>query len=360
MSIPPFGAAPTPDATTLVKGKVQLAGDLTGTAALPTIKSSVALSGNPTTTTQSAGDSSNKIATDAFVTGAINTAIAGVNPAVAVQAATTAASDTSGLTYNNGASGIGATLTGLPNTALTVDGYTFTALGQRLLVKNDTQSPSGAFDGVYYVTQLQTAILPLILTRTLDYDMPSDVNNTGAIPVTSGTVNGITSWVLTSQVTTIGTDPLTYTRFSINPSTLLTNGLTSAHIFVGNVSNVATDTAVTGDVSISNAGVVTLPTVNTNTGAWGSATQVATFTVNGKGLTTAAGNTAIQIAESQVTSLVSDLAGKQSAFDIALSLKSPTVNETITAGYSGYIANEYEIQLNKETEIALGATLEIG
>ncbi len=36
----------------------------------------------------------------------------------------------------------------------------------------------------------------------------------------NGTVNGTTSWVLTSQVTTVGTDPLTFTKFSINPTTI--------------------------------------------------------------------------------------------------------------------------------------------
>lgn len=34
--------------------------------------------------------------------------------------------------------------------------------------------------------------------------------------------------------------------------------LTSAHLFVGNSSGIATDTAITGDVTISNAGVTTL------------------------------------------------------------------------------------------------------
>lgn len=46
--------------------------------------------------------------------------------------------------------------------------------------------------------------------------------------------------------------------------------------------------------------------------------------------------------------------------DIPLSKKSPSVNQVITAGFSAYLANEYEIQLGKETEIGLGATLEIG
>ena len=176
---------------------------------------------NPVVGTQSQGDSSTKAASTAYVDVAIANAIAGVNPAVAVQAATTSASDTSSYTYNNGVSGIGATLTGPLNTALTVDGYTFTTLGQRLLVKNDTQSPSGAFNGVYYVTQVQALGLPLIFTRALDYDTPSDMNNTGSIPVVNGTVNGTTSWVLTSLIATVGTDPLTFTQFTRNPADYL-------------------------------------------------------------------------------------------------------------------------------------------
>jgi len=67
MALLPFGSPPTPDSTTTKKGKIKLAGDLTGTADLPTIKTSVALGGSPTTTTQTAGDSSTKIATTAYV-----------------------------------------------------------------------------------------------------------------------------------------------------------------------------------------------------------------------------------------------------------------------------------------------------
>lgn len=226
MPLLPYSSSPPSSSSGAVSSVSNSDGTLsispTTGSVVASIASSVALPGNPTTTTQSAGDSSTKIATDAFVTTAVANAIAGVNPAVAVQAATTSASNTSGLTYNNGVSGVGATFTGTTNTALTVDGYTFTTIGQRLLVKNDTQSPSGAFNGIYYVTQVQTIALPPILTRALDYDQPSDMNNTGAIPVVNGTVNASTSWLLTSSVTTVGTSPLTYTQFSINPTTLMT------------------------------------------------------------------------------------------------------------------------------------------
>jgi len=175
---------------------------------------------NPVVGTQSQGDSSTKGASTAYVDTAVANAVAGVNPAIAVQAATTTAANTSGLTYNNGVSGVGATFTGTNNTALTIDGFTFTAIGQRLLVKNDTQSPSGAFNGIYFVTQVQALALPPILTRALDYDTPSDMNNTGSIPVINGTVNGTTSWVLTSQVVTVGTTPLTFAQFTLNPSAI--------------------------------------------------------------------------------------------------------------------------------------------
>ncbi len=121
-----------------------------------------------------------------------------------------------------------------------------------MLVKNDTQNPSGAFNGVYYVTQVQTAILAPILTRALDYDQSSDINNTGSIPVVNGTANASTSWVETATVNTVGTDPLTFVKFSINPTTILTTtgsvtGATSqSQIFTNGItvsaSNIVTDT----------------------------------------------------------------------------------------------------------------------
>lgn len=72
-------------------------------------------------------------------------------------------------------------------------------------------------------------------------------------------------------------------------------------------------TALTGDGTASGPGsaALTLATVNVTTGSFGSATSTPNFVVNGKGLITAAASTSIQIAESQVTNLVSDLAGKQ-------------------------------------------------
>lgn len=69
----------TPDASDLVKGKIQLAGDLGGTASAPTVPAlaskaplaSPAFTGNPTAPTQTQGDNSTKVATTAYVDSAV-------------------------------------------------------------------------------------------------------------------------------------------------------------------------------------------------------------------------------------------------------------------------------------------------
>ena len=69
----------TPDATSSVKGKIKLAGDLSGTADSPTVVGlsskapleSPVLTGTPTAPTATAGDNSTQIATTAFVTSAV-------------------------------------------------------------------------------------------------------------------------------------------------------------------------------------------------------------------------------------------------------------------------------------------------
>lgn len=88
---------------------------------------------------------------------------------------------------------------------------------------------------------------------------------------------------------------------------------------------------LTSDVTGSGAGsfATTLATVNANVGSFGSATQVATFTVDGKGRTTAAGNTTIAIASTAITDFNSAARAQVEAELIA------GTNVTITPGSSG-------------------------
>lgn len=107
--------------------------------------------------------------------------------------------------------------------------------------------------------------------------------------------------------------------------------LTNTHILVGNGGNVATDVALSGDATLANTGAMTLATVNASAGIFGSATQVAQVTVNGKGLSTTVANVAIQIAEAQVTNLTTDLAAKQST---------TLTNTHILVGNGGNVATD--------------------
>lgn len=69
---------------------------------------------------------------------------------------------------------------------------------------------------------------------------------------------------------------------------------------------VYTSPSFDGSGNVTAAG--TLATVNTNTGSWGTATQVAQFTVNGKGLITAAANVTITPAVGSITGLGTGIA----------------------------------------------------
>jgi hypothetical protein len=95
----------------------------------------------------------------------------------------------------------------------------------------------------------------------LDYNTTASINSTGAIPVQSGTVNTTTSWLLTSTVTTIGTDALTYVQFSINPTTIVTNvtgasGITSSG---GQTPAISLTTISTNHALCNNSGGTTTP-----------------------------------------------------------------------------------------------------
>ena len=173
-------------------------------------------------------------------------------------------------TYNNGASGVGATITATSNGELTLDsGYPI--INSRVLIKNETGA-NDPYNGIYIVTATGSASSVFVLTRSTDFDNGSP---SGEIPgaftfVEHGTINADTGWVCTTNSpVTMGTTPIIFVQFSGAGSYTAGTGLTLNGT----------------EFSISNTAVTA--------GSYGGGDTVATFTVNQQGQLTAASNVAI-------------------------------------------------------------------
>jgi hypothetical protein len=232
---------------------------------------SVALTTGTITTAPSGG---NDIVNKTYVDGIS----AGLNFHQACRLATTTALPAN--TYNNGAFGVGATLTANANGALSVDG-TLTVAGNRILVKNEA---AGANNGVYTVTQVGTAGAPYILTRATDYNTAgTGVNQIDAgdfFLITAGTANTNTSWVQQTPLPiTVGITSIVFQQFGAPIAYSAGTGLTESPSYTFNIGN----TGVTANT-------------------YGSASSVPQVIVNAQGQITSASNVAIAIAASQITS----------------------------------------------------------
>jgi len=115
-------------------------------------------------------------------------------------------------TYNNGTSGVGATITADANGAISIDDVSPTT-GNRILVKNQTDTTE---NGIYTVTTVGDGSNPFVLTRAIDNDSSADMTGGVFCFVEEGTVSADAGFVL-SNVTgsaTLGTTGLGFTQFS--------------------------------------------------------------------------------------------------------------------------------------------------
>ena len=112
------------------------------------------------------------------------------------------------VTYDNGTNGVGATLT--LSTALDLaggdlDGDTDIATGDRIIVAGES---SAEHNGIYVITSTT------VLTRSADFDTPTEMGGGDFVFVTHGTTYADTGWVLSEPVDTVGTDSVTWVQFS--------------------------------------------------------------------------------------------------------------------------------------------------
>ena len=242
-----------------------------------TATSAALTTGTITTAPTSNTDIVNKAYADAIASG--------IHFHEAVALATTAALPAN--TYNNGTSGVGATLTATGNGVLSIDS-TVTIAAERVLVKNEV---AGANNGVYVVTQVGTVSTPYILTRATDFDSVGtgvdQIDEGDFFLVTSGVANLNTAWVQqTAPPITIGTTALVFQQFSAPITYTAGTGLSESPTYTFNIANTAVTAAT-----------------------YGSASAVPVFAVNAQGQLTSVTNTNIAINGSAVTGNITGSAG---------------------------------------------------
>jgi hypothetical protein len=196
------------------------------------------------------------------------------------------ASTTANLTgaYNNGASGVGATLTNSGSqAAFAIDGITLIA-NDRVLIKDQT---TAAQNGVYKVTAVGGGASNWVLTRTTDCDTAGEFNSGVFFFVEKGTDNADNGFVMSQDAAiSFGTTTITFSQFSgagqitagsglaKSGDTLLVN--TGTGITVTS-DNIVIDTAWAGQAAITTVGTI-------GTGTWNGTAISATY--GGTGLNT--------------------------------------------------------------------------
>jgi hypothetical protein len=185
-------------------------------------------------------------------------------------------------TYNNGTSGVGATLTNAgTQIALVIDGVTV-SVADRVLVYEQTNQTQ---NGIYVVSDVGSGATNWVLTRSSDAD-------TYVINSANGLSEGSTVFV---QQGATGAGE-TYTCNTSGVITFGTTNITFAQISSAQIYSAGTGLTLSGTTfSITNTAVTPA--------SYGLAGSVPTITVNAQGQVTSASNTAIAISSAAVSGL---------------------------------------------------------
>jgi hypothetical protein len=229
------------------------------------------------------------------------------------------------VTYNNGTSGVGATLTNAGSqAALVIDGVTL-SVNDRVLIYTQTDQTQ---NGIYVVSDVGSVSTNWVLTRATDADSyglasPDELGEGSTVFVQQGATGAGETYLCNTLGTIIfGTTNITFVQIS------------SVQIY-----SAGTGLTLTGtEFSITDVGTA---------GTYGSASQVPVLTTNAQGQVTGVTNTNIAIAGTAITSGTVAVAnggtGQSSYTDGQLLIGNTTgntlVKATLTAGTGIAITN---------------------
>ena len=315
--------------------------------------------------------------TDAATKLYVDQIAAGLHVHPSVNYATTGALGTSGnlvggtitTTYNNGTSGVGATLTIATSsnwTAITVDGQSL-VVTDRILIKNQGGTASNLQNGIYTVTSVGAVgnTTSFVFTRALDADQSPEIDAGDLTYVVAGTANGGDGYVQVVNSVTVGTTAIEWSQFSgsgaVPIATTTSAGLASFPAAQFSVSGVG---AVT--IGTINAGVVNAGTGQISGARGGTGVDNGTKTITVSGNTTigssthtvafaTGGNTTVTL---PTTGTLAINSGSQT-FTGVQTFTSPSITTSLTTGSTSFdLLNTTATTINfagAATTLSLGA-----
>jgi hypothetical protein len=249
------------------------------------------------------------------------------------------------VTYNNGSSGVGATLTADANGALAaIDGVTLVA-DERVLVQNQAAALQ---NGIYVVTTVGDGSNPFVLTRAGDFDgSPASEIPGGFTFIEEGTTNADAGFVCTTNApVTMGSTAINFTQFSGAGAITAGDGLSKTGDTLDvNVDDVTT-AIVSDEVVVKTSANLTTPNIGVANGDsfTASGTVSATGNITGGNLTTGGDVTTVTvtasgaIAGSTTITATGNVAGGN--LTTANAMDSATINTTGEATLASAIVSD--------------------